>query len=266
MIKPCKLNRSTVLVLSGLSLLLIVSLFLVPSVLAASCFTDTGGHWAETFICWMKTKGYSSGYPDGTYRPNNTISRAEVAVFMQKLISTGDIYITTGPAEWVVNANTPTGTIAYYSGFSWLGAPVNNIYRYTLSPSLPSSLYNTKLYLKGVKFCYDASEAGAYITSVEVKHFSYTTSGYGYKNTIYDYADLTDINCRALYFTTPASLNGNDQVSMDMLVTITNTTSIVRIGVTTFILSPSAEVAVLGEDGIGIGDLLNPASVDGGTR
>ena len=30
------------------AVMLVVGLFAVPMALAASCFTDTGGHWAET--------------------------------------------------------------------------------------------------------------------------------------------------------------------------------------------------------------------------
>lgn len=51
---------------------------------ATGCFPDTNGHWAETFICWLKDNGISSGYPDGTYRPNNNVTRAEMSVFVNK--------------------------------------------------------------------------------------------------------------------------------------------------------------------------------------
>ena len=51
---------------------------------AASCFPDTGGHWAETFICWLKDNGIVSGYGDGTYRPENYVTRGEMAVFVNR--------------------------------------------------------------------------------------------------------------------------------------------------------------------------------------
>ncbi|MBL8062646.1 MAG: S-layer homology domain-containing protein [Anaerolineales bacterium] len=52
---------------------------------STGCFTDTNGHWAETFICWMKDNGITSGTGGGAYSPNNNVTRAEMAVFMQKL-------------------------------------------------------------------------------------------------------------------------------------------------------------------------------------
>ena len=44
-----------------------------------SSFSDTSGHWAVGYIEAIKTAGYINGYPDGTFRPNNNISRAEIA-------------------------------------------------------------------------------------------------------------------------------------------------------------------------------------------
>ena len=47
-------------------------------------FNDISGHWAETFIEELKDQGITGGYPDGTYRPENRVTRAEMAVFLLK--------------------------------------------------------------------------------------------------------------------------------------------------------------------------------------
>jgi len=47
-------------------------------------FTDIGGHWAEQFIEELFDQGITGGYPDGTYRPQNLVTRAEMAVFILK--------------------------------------------------------------------------------------------------------------------------------------------------------------------------------------
>lgn len=254
MFKNRKTNRSLALLVAGLVLVAVSALFLVPRVAAASCFTDTGGHWGETFICWLKAKGITSGYPDGTYRPNNTMSRAEVAVFMQKLITTGDTYINTGPSDWVVNGSSaPTAFINYYWGWTHLMTSSTGTYLYSISPSLPSSLYNTKMYAKGAKLCYDATDAGAYITAIEIKHITYGTSGFTEWNSVYDSTDLSDRNCRVVNFSSPSSLWGNDQVTINVHVTFTNAGSSVRVGVATAIIMPSTETAVLHHD-----DLVSP--------
>ncbi|WP_059040719.1 S-layer homology domain-containing protein [Paenibacillus rubinfantis] len=44
---------------------------------AAASFPDIKGHWAEQSIKEAVAKGYVNGYPDGTFGPNNTLSRAE---------------------------------------------------------------------------------------------------------------------------------------------------------------------------------------------
>ena len=45
-------------------------------------FSDVAGHWAEAWIEQLKEEGITSGYPDGTYRPENQVTRAEMAVFL----------------------------------------------------------------------------------------------------------------------------------------------------------------------------------------
>jgi len=45
-------------------------------------FTDINLHWAEIFIEELFDQGITGGYPDGTYRPENQVTRAEMAVFL----------------------------------------------------------------------------------------------------------------------------------------------------------------------------------------
>lgn len=40
-------------------------------------FSDIGRHWGESQIKAFINKGYINGYPDGTFRPDNSITRAE---------------------------------------------------------------------------------------------------------------------------------------------------------------------------------------------
>jgi hypothetical protein len=45
---------------------------------------DIAGHWAESNIQKLVALGAISGYPDGTFRPNNNITRAEFATVLVK--------------------------------------------------------------------------------------------------------------------------------------------------------------------------------------
>ncbi|PAD33400.1 glycoside hydrolase family 3 N-terminal domain-containing protein [Paenibacillus sp. 7523-1] len=49
-------------------------------------WSDTESHWAAAPILVMSSNGLVGGYSDGTYRPNQTVTRAEYAVFMSRLI------------------------------------------------------------------------------------------------------------------------------------------------------------------------------------
>lgn len=48
--------------------------------------SDIGGHWASGFIQDAITKGLVKGYPDGTFRPDQSITRAEIAVVLAKAL------------------------------------------------------------------------------------------------------------------------------------------------------------------------------------
>ena len=48
-------------------------------------FSDIAGHWAANWIEALHQEGYTNGYPDGTYRPDNGVTRAEMAVFLCKV-------------------------------------------------------------------------------------------------------------------------------------------------------------------------------------
>lgn len=41
-------------------------------------FSDISGHWSKDYVISLSKKGYISGYPDKTFRPDNTVTRAEM--------------------------------------------------------------------------------------------------------------------------------------------------------------------------------------------
>lgn len=65
---------------SVLSLGLITSSMFISSANTYSTkatLSDIKGHWAESAISDFVSKGYVGGYPNGTFKPNNSITRAE---------------------------------------------------------------------------------------------------------------------------------------------------------------------------------------------
>ena len=49
-------------------------------------FTDIEGHWAEEYICICERNGWFYGYEDNTFRPQNTIIRAEAATVINRIL------------------------------------------------------------------------------------------------------------------------------------------------------------------------------------
>jgi hypothetical protein len=49
-------------------------------------FNDIAGHWAEEDILYAASIGWVQGYPDGTYRPKQNITRAEFMTLVNRML------------------------------------------------------------------------------------------------------------------------------------------------------------------------------------
>ena len=84
-------------------------------------FGDTGGSWAEGYIISAAHRGIINGYEDGSFRPENTITRAEVAKIVNVLLPrTGSIQSSktwndVAPTAWYYNdvLQATTGQMRY---------------------------------------------------------------------------------------------------------------------------------------------------------
>ena len=70
---------------SGLAALLAVSVLTAVPVQGADAFTDISGHWAESYIRKFVAKGYILGYPEGDFRPDKAVSRAEAVTIINRV-------------------------------------------------------------------------------------------------------------------------------------------------------------------------------------
>lgn len=74
---------------------------LVPAVPAASdrnTFSDIQGHWAQTEIEAAMDQGWVNGYPDGTFRPDGTITQAE---FVKMLLAATHLTPGSTTIDWM---------------------------------------------------------------------------------------------------------------------------------------------------------------------
>ncbi|WP_340398260.1 S-layer homology domain-containing protein [Paenibacillus sp. FSL H8-0079] len=51
-------------------------------------FKDTQGHWAANAIATLKTIDITKGYSDGTFKPDQSITRAEIAAMLSEVMNT----------------------------------------------------------------------------------------------------------------------------------------------------------------------------------
>ncbi len=69
------------------SLIIILSMLISSVSTVYAQVTDVEKHWAKEEISYMLDKGFLTGYPDGTFRPENNISKAEFYRIINYLMS-----------------------------------------------------------------------------------------------------------------------------------------------------------------------------------
>ena len=107
------------------------STYTPPALDGSHPFNDIAGHWAEAWIEDLYDEGMTSGFPDGTYRPENQVTRAEMAVFLKKAIH-GSAY--TSPAP---DGSHPFSDIASH----WAEAWIEDLYDEGITSGYPDGTY-----------------------------------------------------------------------------------------------------------------------------
>lgn len=213
---------------------------------ATGCFPDTNGHWAETFICWMKDGGITSGFGDGTYRPENNVTRAEMAVFITRSAeippSTGDILVSAGFGNWHPFNSTDPLSYTYFSSQTQVTRSASGSSFLSVNPDIPPVLYGRSLLFKGVVFCYDTFASTA-LNYVEINTYSHTTGSLGRNLRFSDPTTRTGNACRTYTLSSPVVLGPNDGVNFFIQVNWTAASTQFAIGRTTFIFAPTTTVA-----------------------
>ena len=83
-------------------------------------FSDTpAGEYYADALRWAVAQGIVKGYPDGTFRPNQNITREELCVMMQRYLATRGIE---GVEEDVLAGFADAGSIS-----DWARADVNSV-------------------------------------------------------------------------------------------------------------------------------------------
>jgi len=86
--------------------LIVVALGLEDYAIGTSSFTDMAGYgWAQGYVAYAASLGVVKGYPDGTFKPGQTVSYDEAAAMIVRALGYTDDSLTgTWPANYVVKA------------------------------------------------------------------------------------------------------------------------------------------------------------------
>lgn len=102
--------------------LALTAAMIMPSVPAMAAPSDIAGHWAESVITQWQSKGLIQGYEDGTFKPGNTITRAEFVTLMNNakgFWSEGSInFSDVKNGSWFYSAVARAVAAGYVKGYS----------------------------------------------------------------------------------------------------------------------------------------------------
>ena len=254
--------------IAAILLALVFGLSVGQAYASTGCFIDTNGHWAETFICWMKDNGITTGTGGGAYSPNNNVSRAEMAVFMQKLdelaiaqanaadaanlvaannytdsaLSTGNILVSAGFGNWHPFNSTDPLSYTYFSSQTQVSRSSIGSSFLSINPDIPTVLYGKSLKFKAVEFCFDTF-ASTSLNYVEINTYSHTTGSIGRNLRFSDPTTRTGNQCRLYTLSSPIVLTADDGVNFYIQVNWAAAASQFAIGRTTFIFEPTTTIA-----------------------
>ncbi|WP_138754542.1 YDG domain-containing protein [Paenibacillus sinopodophylli] len=106
---------------------LLITVMLLPSTQAAfgaseTSKTDIQGTWAESQVSDWIDKGYVTGYEDGSFKPNNTISRAEFIALINRsygFTETADVsFSDVASSSWIYTEVSKAMKAGYIKGYA----------------------------------------------------------------------------------------------------------------------------------------------------
>lgn len=84
-------------------------------------FSDISGHWAESRINEASKIGFVTGYQDGTFKPDKTITRAEFATLLNNAMKNDDMINVdledVKSSDWYFNQIEKAVAVGYFSGY-----------------------------------------------------------------------------------------------------------------------------------------------------
>lgn len=140
-------------------------------------FSDTVDYWGQSYVDWLKTAGITTGYDDGTFRPNQSITRQQFAVMLYRYLGLdGSQY------ESVALPFADSADIAEYAQ-----TPIKTLYSLGI---LNGSQVNGKLYFY----------PGSSLTRAQAATMIGRTQPMGYAQSALSFSDQGKIPAYATYY------------------------------------------------------------------
>ncbi len=142
-------SRSTkaLLLALGMTSATLLPLAIPTPTLAQSAFSDVQGQWAQSCIVSLSQRGIISGYPDGSFRPENPVTRAEFASMLGKAFPSAarvrgaTQFVDVSANFWAYSAISMASQTGFLSGYPGnVFNPSQNIPRAQVLVSLSSGL------------------------------------------------------------------------------------------------------------------------------
>jgi len=122
----------------------------IASALAQTTFNDVPtNYWAQTFIQELASRDIIKGFPDGGFRPNDPVTRAQFAAMLNKAMTkaptrNGVTFVDVDPNYWAASAIQKAYTTGFMAGYPGnVFEPAQNIPRVQILVSLANGLNYT---------------------------------------------------------------------------------------------------------------------------
>jgi len=103
------------------AMMIAITFSAVIPVNAAVTLNDIGGHWAQSQIESLVGQGVVNGYPDGSFKPENTITRAEFMTMANKAFKFTESatidYKDVQPSDWFAGEVARAKAAGYIAGY-----------------------------------------------------------------------------------------------------------------------------------------------------
>jgi hypothetical protein len=100
-----------------------IPFFSATAAFAQTTFNDVPtNYWAQTFIQELATRDIIKGFPDGGFRPNDPVTRAQFAAMLNKAINKAPIrggmtFVDVDSNYWAASAIEKSYTTGFLSGY-----------------------------------------------------------------------------------------------------------------------------------------------------